>query len=146
MGMLDGRTAIVTGAGRGIGRAEALLLAAEGARVVVNDAGPRSRAAAPTRLLAQQVVGEIASAGGEAVANGDDVGDVGRRARRWCSRPSTAFGELDILVNNAGILRDRMSFNMDEADWDAVIRVHLKGHFAPSRFAAAHWRAARQGG
>ena len=145
MGMLDGRTAIVTGAGRGIGRAEALLLAAEGARVVVNDRGAALEGGGTDTTVAQQVVGEITSAGGEAVANGDDVA-TWDGARDLVQQAIDRFGRLDILVNNAGILRDRMSFNMEEADWDAVVNVHLKGHFAPSHFAAVHWRARAKAG
>ena len=145
MGMLDGRTAIVTGAGRGIGRAEALLLAAEGARVVVNDRGAALEGGGTDTTVAQQVVGEITSAGGEAEANGDDVA-TWDGARDLVQQAIDRFGRLDILVNNAGILRDRMSFNMDEPDWDAVVKVHLKGHFAPSHFAAQHWRARAKAG
>src|SRR5436305_8462644 len=140
MGMLDGRTAIVTGAGRGIGRAEALLLAAEGARVVVNDRGAALEGGGTDTAVAQQVVDEITTAGGEAEANGDDVA-TWDGARDLVQQAIDRFGRLDILVNNAGILRDRMSFNMEEADWDAVVNVHLKGHFVPSRFAGAYWRA-----
>src|SRR5690242_8582995 len=128
---LDGKVAIVTGAGRGIGRGEALLLAQEGARVVVNDVG--------TEGEAQQVVDEIVAAGGEAVTNADDVASW-NGAERLVGQAVDTFGKLDVLVNNAGILRDAMSFNMTEADWDSVINVHLKGHFAPCHFAARHWR------
>ena len=140
MGLLDGKVAAITGAGRGIGRAEALLLASEGASVVVNDlGGARSGGGNDTRP-AQEVVDEITAAGGSAAANYDDIAswDGGQR---FIQQAIDTFGGLDILVNNAGILRDKMSFNMDEADWDSVINVHLKGHFVPSRFAAAHWRA-----
>src|SRR5438105_7521936 len=145
MGMLDGRTAIVTGAGRGIGRAEALLLAAEGARVVVNDRGAALEGGGTDTAVAQQVVDEITKAGGEAVANGDDVASWDG-ARSLVQQAIDGFGRLDILVNNAGILRDRMTFNMEEADWDAVVNVHLKGHFGPSHFAALHWRARAKAG
>ena len=145
MGMLDGRTAIVTGAGRGIGRAEALLLAAEGARVVVNDRGAALEGGGTDTAVAQQVVDEITTAGGEAEANGDDVA-TWDGARDLVQQAIDRFGRLDILVNNAGILRDRMSFNMDEADWDAVVNVHLKGHFAPTRHAAAYWRQQTKAG
>src|SRR5213593_3875259 len=130
MGALDGKVAIVTGAGRGIGRGEALLLASEGARVVVNDLGGEWDGSGRDTRPAQQVVDEIVAAGGEAIANYDDVADwlgserlIGSAIDRW--------GTLEILVNNAGILRDKMIFNLSEEDWDAVIRVHLKGHFAP---------------
>jgi NAD(P)-dependent dehydrogenase (short-subunit alcohol dehydrogenase family) len=139
MGLFDGKTAIVTGAGRGIGRAEALLLASEGANVVVNDLGGAASGDGSDATPAQQVVDEIAGAGGKAVANYDSVSSWDGAARLVAQAVDT-FGGLDILVNNAGILRDKMSFNMDEADWDAVIDVHLKGHFCPSRHAAAYWR------
>jgi NAD(P)-dependent dehydrogenase (short-subunit alcohol dehydrogenase family) len=129
MGALDGRIAIITGAGRGIGREYALLYAAEGAKVVVNDLGD----------AAQEVVAEITAAGGEAIANNDDVAnwDAGKHL---IDSTVDAFGGLDVLVNNAGILRDRVLINLSEDDWDAVIHVHLKGHFVPTRHAAAYWR------
>ncbi len=136
MGLLEGRSAVVTGAGRGIGRGHALLLAAEGARVVVNDLDAAN---------AQAVVTEIERAGGDAVANSDNVAT-------WAGGGAVvqaaidAFGRLDILVNNAGILRDAMSFNMSEPDWDAVIDVHLKGHMATCHAAAQHWRARGKAG
>ena len=133
MGALDGKVAIVTGAGRGIGRGEALALAAEGAAVVVNDID-LDRAAA--------VVDEIA---GEAMANGDDVASWDG-ANELVAAAVDTFGRLDVLVNNAGFLRDRMSFSMTEDEWDDVVRVHLKGHFAPSRAAAAHWREQAKAG
>ncbi|MDQ1518981.1 MAG: hypothetical protein QOI55_54 [Actinomycetota bacterium] len=135
MGALDGKIAIVTGAGRGIGRGEALLLAHEGARVVVNDLGAE----------AQEVADEIVAAGGEAVANNDDVASW-EGAERLVNLAIDTWGRLDVLVNNAGILRDAMSFNMTEAEWDSVINVHLKGHFAPCHFAAKHWRDRAKGG
>src|ERR1051325_1456983 len=138
MGTLDGRVAIVTGAGRGIGRGEALLLAAEGAKVVVNDLGGEWDGTGTDNRFAQQVVDEIKAAGGEAAANYDDVASW-TGAANLVKQAIDTYGQLNILVNNAGILRDKMSFNMDEDDWDAVIRVHLKGHFAPTRFAAAYW-------
>jgi NAD(P)-dependent dehydrogenase (short-subunit alcohol dehydrogenase family) len=139
MGTLDGKVAIVTGAGRGIGRGEAMLLAAEGAQVVVNDLGGEWDGTGADSRQAQLVVDEIAAAGGEAVPNYDDVASWDG-AQRLVQQAVDTFGRLDALINNAGILRDKMSFNMDEDDWDAVVRVHLKGHFAPSRFAAAYWR------
>ncbi|WP_149183389.1 3-oxoacyl-ACP reductase [Streptomyces sp. TRM49041] len=131
---LEGLSAVVTGAGRGLGRAEALELARLGAAVVVNDHGEGSRAAA------EQVVDEIRTAGGRATAHLGDIADHAA-ARALIDLAVTAHGRLDILVNNAGILRDRMVFSMTEDEWDAVIRVHLKGHFNTTRFAAAHWRA-----
>ena len=139
MGTLDGKVAIVTGAGRGIGRGEARLLAAEGARVVVNDLGVAREGDGPDESPAQDVVDEIVAAGGEAVTSYDDVSSWAG-ARSLITTALDTFGGLDVLVNNAGILRDAMSFNMTEEQWDDVIRVHLKGHFAPSRFACAYWR------
>ncbi|MDQ1518961.1 MAG: hypothetical protein QOI55_34 [Actinomycetota bacterium] len=140
MGHFDGKVAIVTGAGRGIGRAHALLLASEGAAVVVNDLGGTSGGEGADATPAQQVVDEIEAKGGRGVANYDSVSSWDG-ARALVDQAVAAFGRLDVLVNNAGILRDKMSFNMDEAEWDSVIDVHLKGHFAPSRFAASYWRA-----
>jgi len=145
MGMLDGKTAIVTGAGRGIGREEALLLAAEGARVIVNDVGASRAGEGADVHPAEQTVQDIKSAGGEAALNTDDVSSWAG-AEALVAQAVDAWGQLDILVNNAGILRDKMSFNMDESDWDDVIRVHLKGHFAMSHFAATHWRNRAKGG
>jgi NAD(P)-dependent dehydrogenase (short-subunit alcohol dehydrogenase family) len=145
MGTLDGKVAIVTGAGRGIGRGEALLLAAEGAKVVVNDLGTEWDGVGKDDRPAQQVVDEIVAAGGEAVANYDDVASWDG-ARALIAQAVDTFGDLNVLVNNAGILRDKMAFNFDEDDWDSVIRVHLKGHFAPSRFAVEHWRAQGKAG
>jgi NAD(P)-dependent dehydrogenase (short-subunit alcohol dehydrogenase family) len=145
MGALDGKVAIVTGAGRGIGRGHARLLAAEGAKVVVNDLGGAVEGSGADATPAQEVVAEIVAAGGEAVVNGDDVASWDG-ADALIRQAVESFGDLHVLVNNAGILRDKMSFNMDEADWDAVIRVHLKGHFAPSRFAASYWRERSKSG
>jgi NAD(P)-dependent dehydrogenase (short-subunit alcohol dehydrogenase family) len=139
MGALDGRVAIITGAGRGIGREHALLFAAEGAKVVVNDLGATNDGTGADISPAQQVVHEIEAMGGEAVVNGDDVADW-EGAQRMINSAVEHFGDLDILVNNAGILRDRVLVNMTEEEWDAVIAVHLKGHFAPTRWAAAYWR------
>src|SRR3954465_9414696 len=140
MGVFDGKVAIVTGAGRGIGRAEAMLLAAEGAKVVVNDlGGARSGEGEGDARPAQEGADEIKAAGGEAVANYDNIADW-QGGQNLINQAVETYGTLDILVNNAGILRDRMSFSMEEADWDAVINVHLKGHFVPSRFAGAYWR------
>jgi NAD(P)-dependent dehydrogenase (short-subunit alcohol dehydrogenase family) len=131
--------AIITGAGRGIGREHALMLAAHGAKVVVNDLGGSRDGTGASSGPAEEVVAEIRKAGGEAIANADDVSDFGG-AERMIRQAVDAFGGLDALVNNAGILRDRMLVNMTEAEWDAVIKVHLKGTFGPARFAAAYWR------
>jgi NAD(P)-dependent dehydrogenase (short-subunit alcohol dehydrogenase family) len=139
MGALDGRVAIITGAGRGIGREHALLFAAEGAKVVVNDLGATNDGTGADISPAQQVVEEIEAMGGEAIVNGDNVADW-EGAQRMINAAVEHFGDLDILVNNAGILRDRVLVNMTEEEWDAVIAVHLKGHFAPTRWAAAYWR------
>jgi NAD(P)-dependent dehydrogenase (short-subunit alcohol dehydrogenase family) len=142
---LGGKVAIVTGAGRGIGRAHALALAAAGARVVVNDLGGSLAGEGADLTPAQQVVAEIRAAGGEAVADGEDVADF-EGARRLVEHATRDLGGLDILVNNAGILRDRMLVNMAEDEWDAVIAVHLKGHFAVTHHAAAHWRERAKAG
>jgi len=139
MGVLDGKVAVVTGAGRGIGRGEARLLAAEGAQVVVNDLGTARDGAGADASTAEAVAEEIIAAGGEAVANHDDVA-TWKGAEHLVAQAVDVFGHLDVLVNNAGFLRDKMSFNMGEADFEAVVAVHLKGHFAPSHFAAVHWR------
>jgi len=134
-----GRVAIVTGAGRGIGREHALMLAAHGAKVVVNDLGVSRDGAGASATPAEEVVAEIKSAGGEAIANANDISDWAG-AEAMIQQAITTFGRLDVLVNNAGILRDRMLVNMSEAEWDAVIKVHLKGTFSPAHFAAAYWR------
>ncbi|WP_433609914.1 SDR family oxidoreductase [Prescottella agglutinans] len=144
-GLLDGRVVIITGAGRGIGRAHALAFAAEGAKVVVNDIGVGGDGSTTGETPAEQVVAEIKAAGGEAVTNGDDVASW-EGAQNLIQTAIDTFGGLDILVNNAGFLRDRMLVGMSEEEWDAVIRVHLKGHFAPLRHAAAYWRAESKAG
>ena len=138
-GICEGRVVIVTGAGRGLGRAHALELAAQGARVVVNDLGCELDGTGSGSGPAGEVVDEIRSGGGEAVANGDDVADF-EDAARIVGAAVDAFGTLDAVVNNAGFVRDRMFANAAEDEWDAVVRVHLKGHFAVARHAAAHWR------
>lgn len=140
-----GRIVIVTGAGRGIGRAHALAFAAAGARVVVNDLGSALDGAATGETPAEQVVAEIAALGGEAVANGDDVADW-NGARNLIHQAIDTFGGLDVLVNNAGFVRDRMLVNLGEDEWDAVIRVHLKGHFATMRHAIEYWRGESKAG
>jgi NAD(P)-dependent dehydrogenase (short-subunit alcohol dehydrogenase family) len=139
VGALDGRVAVITGAGRGIGRAHALLFAKEGAKVVVNDLGGAEDGSGADVGPAHEVVEEIRAIGGEAIANTDNVADFGG-AERMIQSAVDEFGDLHVLVNNAGILRDRMLVNMSEAEWDDVIRVHLKGHFAPLHFAASYWR------
>lgn len=139
MGQLDGRVAIVTGAARGIGRQHALLLASEGASVVVNDVGAAPDGRPDDERAAQAVVDEIAAAGGAAIANTDDVADW-EGGQRLIRAAVDAFGDVHVLINNAGFLKDRMLVNMSEDEWDSVIRVHLKGHFVPTRHAAAYWR------
>jgi NAD(P)-dependent dehydrogenase (short-subunit alcohol dehydrogenase family) len=142
MGRLDGRVAIVTGAGRGIGRSVATLMASQGASVVVNDLGSEVDGSGRDAGPAEQVADEISAAGGNAVANGADVSDHAA-AEAMIASAIEKFGRLDVLVNVAGILRDRMVFNMTEQEWDDVIRVHLRGSFNTTKFAAAHWRSLR---
>jgi NAD(P)-dependent dehydrogenase (short-subunit alcohol dehydrogenase family) len=143
--LCEGRIAIVTGAGRGIGREHALSLAAHGAKVVVNDLGGNVDGSGGDLSPAQQVVEEIKGMGGEAVANGDSVSSW-EGAQRLINTAVQTFGDLHVVVNNAGILRDRMLTNMTEEEWDAVVNVHLKGTFAPSRWAAAYWREQAKAG
>jgi NAD(P)-dependent dehydrogenase (short-subunit alcohol dehydrogenase family) len=139
MSELEGRVAVITGAGRGIGREHALLFASEGAKVVVNDLGGNADGSGADTTPAQQVVDEIVASGGSAVVNYDDVSDWDG-AKRMIDQAVETFGDLHVLVNNAGILRDRMLVNMSIEEWDAVIRVHLRGHFCPTRWAATYWR------
>jgi len=142
---LSGKVAIVTGAGRGIGREHALALARAGSKVLVNDLGGSLAGEGTDTTPAEQVAEEIRALGGEAAADYENVADFGG-AERMVRNAVGTLGGLDILVNNAGILRDRMLVNMDEAEWDAVINVHLKGHFAPTRHAAAYWRERSKAG
>ncbi|MEU2236296.1 SDR family oxidoreductase [Streptomyces vietnamensis] len=144
-GLCNGRVVVVTGAGRGLGRAHALAFAAEGAKVVVNDLGVGLDGTGGGAGPADEVVDEIKAAGGEAVAHGGDIA-TSDGAASLVATALDAFGRLDTLVNNAGFLRDRMLVNLDEDDWDAVMRVHLKGHFLPLKHAAAHWRAEAKAG
>jgi NAD(P)-dependent dehydrogenase (short-subunit alcohol dehydrogenase family) len=145
MPSLEGKVAIVTGAGRGIGREHALALARAGAKVVVNDVGASLEGEGTDATPAQGVVNEIVAAGGQAVASYDNVSNFAS-AEHMVKRAVERYGTLDILVNNAGILRDRMLVNMTEEEWDAVVAVHLKGHFAPMRHAAAYWRERSKAG
>ncbi len=145
MSELEGRVAVITGAGRGIGREHALLFAAEGAKVVVNDLGGETDGTGADASPAQQVVEEITAAGGTAVANHDDVSDWDG-AQRLIDQAVTTFGNLHVLVNNAGIFRDRMLINMSPEEWDAIMKVHLRGHFCTTRWAATYWREESKAG
>ena len=142
---LKGRVAVITGAGRGIGREHAMLFAAEGAKVVVNDLGGSADGEGADATPAEQVVAEIIAAGGEAVANHDSVTDW-EGSQRLIQTAIDTYGDLHVLVNNAGILRDRMLVNMSEEEWDSVVEVHLKGHFCPTRWAGAYWREQAKAG
>ena len=139
MGLLDGKVAIVTGGGRGLGRSHAHLLAAEGAAVVVNDLGGEWDGSGSDTRAASETAAEIVAAGGQAVANFDDVADW-EGGQRMVNQAVETFGKLDALVCNAGFVRDRTIFNMTEGEWDSVVRVHMKGHFVPTRWATAYWR------
>src|SRR5262245_10162006 len=145
MGALEGRVAIITGAGRGIGREHALLFSAEGAKVVVNDLGGAPDGGGSDRTAAEDVVDEITASGGEAVANGDNGADWAG-GQRLINAAIESFGRRAVLVNTAGILRDRVLVNMTENEWDDVIKVHLKGHFVPTRWAATYWREQSKAG
>jgi NAD(P)-dependent dehydrogenase (short-subunit alcohol dehydrogenase family) len=145
MGALEGRVAIITGAGRGIGREHALLFAGEGAKVVVNDLGCAVNGSGDDRTAAQRVVDEIKQMGGEAIANTDDVADW-EGGHHVVSAAIEAFGDLHILVNNAGIIRDRVLVNMTEEEWDIVMHVDVNGHFVPTRWAATYWREQSKAG
>jgi NAD(P)-dependent dehydrogenase (short-subunit alcohol dehydrogenase family) len=144
-GINEGRVVIVTGAGNGIGRGHALAFAAAGAKVVVNDLGANRAGEGSDTSPARAVVDEITAAGGEAVANGDDVSSHAG-AKALVDQAVDTFGQLDVLVNNAGILRDRMLVNMGEGEWDAVVKVHLKGTYGPTHHAANYWRAQTKAG
>ena len=145
MALLTGKVAVLTGAGRGIGREEALLLAKHGAKIVVNDLGGHFDGTGQSRSPAEDVVKEIRAAGGEAIANFESVTDF-KAAKRIVDCAVDNFGKINILVNNAGILRDRMIFNMNEEDWDAVVGVHLKGSFNLARHACSYWREQHKNG
>ncbi len=144
-GLCDGRVVVITGAGRGLGRAHALAFAAEGARLVVNDLGVGLDGTPGAESPAERVAAQIRAAGGEAVAHGGDIA-TSEGAAALIRTAVETYGRLDTLVNNAGFLRDRMLVNLDEDDWDAVLRVHLKGHFLPLKHAAAHWRTETKAG
>ncbi len=145
VGICEGRVVVITGAARGIGRAHALAYAAEGAKVVVNDLGAEVDGTGSSTGPAGEVVEAIRGMGGEAVANGDDISDWDG-AKRLIDTAVETFGDLHVLVNNAGILRDRMLVNMTEEEWDAVVKVHMKGTFAPMRWAATYWRERSRSG
>jgi NAD(P)-dependent dehydrogenase (short-subunit alcohol dehydrogenase family) len=145
MASLDGRVVIVTGAGRGIGREHALFFAQEGARVIVNDHGGANDGSGSDTTPAEEVAAEVRARGGQAIANTDDVSSWSG-AEQMVATAIEVFGDLDVVVNNAGILRDRTLANMTEEEWDSVIAVHLKGHFAPTRHAAAYWRDEHKAG
>ena len=145
MGICDGRVVIVTGSGRGLGRAHALAFAAEGAKVVVNDLGVAQDGSDPSDTPAQQVVDEIVAAGGEAITSSHDVADWDA-AGEMVQSAIDAFGGLDVVVNNAGIVRDRMFVNSEQDEWEAVLRVHVLGHAAPARHAASYWRTRSKAG
>ena len=145
MALLEGKVAVITGAGRGIGREEALLMAKHGAKVVVNDLGGHFDGTGQSRSPAEEVVREIRAAGGEAVANFESVSDF-KSAKRIIDCAIDNFRKLNIVVNNAGILRDRMIFNMNEDDWDAVVAVHLKGTFNLARHSCTYWREQHKAG
>lgn len=145
MSLCEGRVAIVTGAGRGLGRAHALMLARHGAKVVINDLGSKADGSGADQTPAEEVAALIRENGGEALVDTSDVSDWAA-AKAMVDKAINTFGRLDILINNAGILRDRMLVNMTEDDWDAVIKVHLKGTFAPMHHAANHWRAENKAG
>ena len=145
MASLDGRVVIITGAGRGIGREHALFFAQEGARLVINDLGGDNRGDGVDATPAEEVAAEARALGAQAVANGDDISDWSG-AERLVEHAISMFGDLDVVVNNAGNLRDRYIANMSEQEWDSVIAVHLKGHFAPTRHAAAYWRDEHKAG
>ncbi len=145
MGTLDGKVAVITGAGRGIGRGEALLFAREGARVVVNDLGGEWDGTGADPRAASQVVEEVKAAGGEAVSHFEDISEPSG-ADSLIRLALDTWGRLDVAVNNAGILRDKMVFNMSVEDWDAVMKVHLRGHFLVTRAACAHWRERSKAG
>ena len=140
MGIFENKVAVISGAGRGIGRCNALLLASEGARVVVNDLGCETNGEGSDHAPADEVVAEIRAAGNQAVANYDDVSTF-KGGESLIGQAIEEFGRLDVLINNAGVLRDRMAFNMSDLEWDAVVDIVMKGHFCPTRHALAYWRS-----